>query len=235
MNYQIRSNMKGRILLVLATLAIMTIACVNSKNKNTDQNEPLVMAEKTADRALRLAETNRNNPDSLALAIELLDQAIALVSQSQTSDYDKPGLYHTLYGHKSQIQCYQGKFDAALTTLEDAEKKYGVFWMNQFLIAIISDFKGDTVSANLNYERVIDYCDYKLKEMDQNSQEYLNMFVTCITAKMLRYGIEEGRGDIEKLKARNDYTEGSSVYYLVVGFENWNKEAYLKSLWGIKE
>lgn len=193
------------------------------------------MAGKTAERALQLAGSNRGNQDSLALAIELIDRAIVLVDQSQTSDNDNSGLYHGLYGHKSQIQCYQGKFGTALATLEDAEKEYGAFWMNQFLQAIISDFMGDTTSANLNYERAIDYCDYKLKKMDQNSQEYLSMFVTCITAKVLRYGIEGVRGDIEKLKARKDYTEGSPVYYAVIGFENWDKEAYFKSLWSIKE
>lgn len=227
--------MKGRILFVLIIHALIATACVNSKNKNTDQNEPLVMAGKTTERALQLAESNRSNPDSLALAVELIDRAIGLVKQSQLSDYDNLGLYHALYGHKSQIQCCQGKFDTALATLEDAEAKYGSYWMNQFLQAITFDFMGDTVSAGLNYERVIDYCDYKLKGMDQNSQEYLNMFVTCITAKMLRYGIEGAGDDIGKLKARKDYTEGSAVYYAVAGFENWNKEAYLKSLWGIKE
>lgn len=226
--------MKGRILFVLIIHAMIATACVHSKNKNTDQNEPLVMAGKTADRALQLAGSNRGNPDSLALAIELIDRAIVLVDQSQTPNDDNSGLYHGLYGHKSQMQCYQGKFDSALATLDDAEKKYGAFWMNQFLKAITSDFMGDATSANLNYERVIDYCESKLKKMDQNSQEYLNMFVTCITAKVLRYGIEGVRGDIEALKSRSDYTEGSSVYYVVIGFEDWDKEAYFKSLWGVK-
>lgn len=227
--------MKRRILFVLIIHIMIATACVNSKNKNTDQNEPLFMAGKTAERALQLAGLNRGNPDSLALAIELIGRAIVLVDQSQTSDDDNSELYHTLYGYKSQMQCYQGKFDTALATLKDAEKKYGAFGMNQFLQAIISDFMGDTTSANLNYERVIDYCDYKLKKMDQNSQEYLNMFVVRITAKMLRYGVERARGDIEKLKARKDYTEGSPVYYAVIGFEDWDKEVYFKSLWGIKE
>lgn len=227
--------MKGKIVFVLIIHAIMATACVNSKNKNTYQDEPLAKAGKTAERALQLAGSNRDNPDSLALAVELIDQAIVLVSQSHTSDYDNLGLYHTLYGHKSQIQCCQWKFDTALATLEEAEAKYGDFWMNLFLKAIISDFMGDTVSASLNYERTIDYCDYKLKKMDQSTQEYLNMFVTRMTAKMLRYGKEEAKDDIGMLKARKDYTEGSSVYYLVFGFENWDKEAYFKSLWGIKE
>lgn len=227
--------MKGRVLFILIVHAMIVTACVNSKNKKTDRNEPLVMAGKTAERALQLAESNRGNPDSLTLAIELIDRAIGFVDQSQTSDDDNSGAYHGLYGHKSQIQCYQGKFDTALATLEDAEKKYGAFWMNQYLQAIIFDFMGETTSANLNYERTIDYCDYKLKKMNPDSQEYLNIFVTYIIAKALRYGIEGVRGDIEKLKARKDYTEGSPVYYAVIGFEDWDKEAYFKSLWGIKE
>lgn len=77
--------------------AMIATACVNSKQK-TDQNEPLVMAGKTVERALQLAGANRNNPDSLALAIELIDGAIVLVDQSQTSDDDKSWFYHTLYG-----------------------------------------------------------------------------------------------------------------------------------------
>lgn len=88
--------MKGRILFILIIHAMIATACVNSKNKKTDQNEPLVMAGKTAERALQLAGANRNNPDSLALAIELIDGAIVLVDQSQTSDDDKSWFYHTL-------------------------------------------------------------------------------------------------------------------------------------------
>ena len=227
--------MKGRTLFILIIHAMIAIACVNSKNKKTDQNELLVMAGKTAEQALQLAGSNRGNPDSLALAIELIDGAIVLVDQSQTSDDNRSWFYHTLYGQKSQIQCWQGKFDTALATLDDAEVKYGAFWMNWFLKAIISDFTGDTASANLNYEKVIDYCDSNLKETDQNSQEYLNMLVTCITAKVNRYGKEAVKEDIEALKARRDYTEGSPVYYVVIRFEDWDKEAYFKSLWGIKE
>ena len=34
---------------------MIATACVNLKNKKTDQNEPLVMAGKTAERALQLA------------------------------------------------------------------------------------------------------------------------------------------------------------------------------------
>lgn len=58
--------MKGKILFILIIHVMIATACVNSKNKNTDQNEPLVMADKIAEQALQLAGANRSNPDSLA-------------------------------------------------------------------------------------------------------------------------------------------------------------------------
>lgn len=55
--------MKGRILFVLIIHAMIATVCVNSKNKNTDQNEPLVIAGRTAEWALQHTGSNHGNPD----------------------------------------------------------------------------------------------------------------------------------------------------------------------------
>lgn len=91
------------------------------------------------------------------------------------------------------------------------------------------------MSAKLNYERMIEYCEYKLKKMDPKSFDYENMLINCITAKLLRYGKESAKADIEALKTGENYYEGSFIYYSVIGLENFEKEAYLKRLIAPKE
>lgn len=210
---------KSSYLLLLMPLIGIVIATTLLKSKAGDKiaAEGLV----TADRAATLAESNRTNPDSLALALELLNRSIALEPESQV-----------IYGQKARVLCWQGEYDAALAVLEESRTKLGEFWINQLYEGLINDLMGDSIAANLNYERTIDYCNYQLKKMDKNTSKYNDMLIFYLTVKMLRYGKEEAKEDIELLKQRQDYREGSTIYSFVTGAEHFDRKEHVKQVIG---
>ena len=210
---------KANYLLLLMPLigGIIVITLLKSKDGSEIAAEGLV----TADKAVTLAENNRTNPDSLALAVEWLNRSIALEPKSQV-----------IYGHKARVLCWQGKYDAALATLEEAREKSGEFWLNQLYEGLIIDMQGDSIAANLNYERTIDYCDYQLKKMDKNTSQYDDMFILYLTAQMLRYGKEEVKEDVELLKLREDYREGTSIYDFVMNAAHFDRKEHVKQMIG---
>lgn len=209
------------LLSIIITSAILATACSSSSKKQPTKEEK---AAQLTYRTAVLTTLYATNPDSLALGIRLIDQAIKLAP-------DSPKLYEL----KAQNLCLQKKYDKALLLLDSVDTQYGSSWSRQFYQAVIYDFTGDTVSAKLNYERMIEYCEYKLKKMDPKSFDYENMVTNCITAKLLRYGKESTKADIEALKTGENYYEGSFIYYSVIGLENFEKEAYLKRLIAPKE
>lgn len=207
---------KAIILFAIIAFTIAKAAYTVYSRKTPIKEDPKELAAT----AVILTQVYATNPDSLALGIKLLDRAIELAPDS---------LY--LYEGKAQILCLQKKYKEALALLNDTERKYKTTWSIQFHQATILDYIGDSISAKLSYERGIDYCDYQLEKVDPNSVEYENLFIARLTAKLLRYGKSENtKNDIEALKTWKSYYEESYIYYTVIGFENFDKKKYIKSI-----
>lgn len=209
--------MKAKISLIAIMYIIILITACTGPQTITPKEDAVGLANK----AIGIVTANPTDPDSLRLAAKMLDRAIALAPES---------LF--IYGQKAQVLCSLGEYDQALTMLNDAENKYESFWFNMYYQAAICDFKGDTILAKLNYERVIDYCDYKLKKKGKKDPNYNNMLIINTMSKLLRYGTKAAKEDIETLKTWEEYQKDSTFRKTITGFENFDRKEYLKKLMG---
>lgn len=202
--------------IVIMHIIIFTAACSQPRTITSKEN-----AVDLTNKAINIATANPTNPDSLCLAVKMLDRAIELAPESLSIHEQKAYILYKLEG-----------YDTAPIMQNDKENKYESFWFNTYYLAAICDFKGDTMLAKLNYERVIDYCDYRLKKKGKKDSDYKNVFIVCLMTKLLRYGTEAAKEDIETLKTWEEYQKDSTFRKTIIGFESFDRKEYLKKLMG---
>lgn len=202
-------------------MSVLLFACASS------QDSDAVKAEKIALKGLDMCNglTGTDDIDSLNRAVELFSQAIEV----------NPDTYES-YFFKALVLCRLKRFDDALQTLSQGQKSAYASKADFMLYsyeAMIQEYLGDTVTANLNYERTIEYIDYRIKKTSKDDHYYMAMTMNRIILLVLRYGVENAADEIAALKSRDDYTEGSGLWALVDGLENFDKERYMSTILGI--
>lgn len=194
-----------RTISTILSLSMVLVSCCYLQDKR--------VSEELNDTAAMLIATYGDNVDSLQKAERLLSQAIDMAPKNSF-----------LYGQKAQVLCQLGQFDDALAVLEDCEKRVGNSTEGNLFMAMLLDYKGDSVAATPLYDSVIVSYRTQLTKLPEDTPQYDALVINYIFALQLRHGNSAAKEQIDYLKSSNDYPE------MVKMFENFDKESYLRRM-----